>query len=169
LTTYEKAIHLQNKPLIPRDIIESDLSLQSYLEQNVIENRKDEKIRQRIAKAKHTRINHSLEAAARQIKVTPSYDAESVKQYQEQHPSVVTASETEQKYKTFIQARGEIERKARKRVRKVEPGTTEGEIKRVDICKQQEPREGSLVIEQIKASLSYARIVVTNGLITLRT
>jgi hypothetical protein len=29
----EKAIRIQEKPLIPRDIIESDLSLQSYLAQ----------------------------------------------------------------------------------------------------------------------------------------
>jgi hypothetical protein len=101
MTTYEKAIHLQNKPLIPRDIIESDLSLQSYLEENVIQNRKDEKIRQRVAKAQRTRINHSLEAAARKIKVT--------------------------------QTNKPIE-----------------EIRRVDICKQPEPREGTLVTETIK-------------------
>ncbi len=40
--TQERSIKLLDKPLIPRDIIESDLSLQSYLEENVKENRNHE-------------------------------------------------------------------------------------------------------------------------------
>jgi hypothetical protein len=52
MINYEKAIHLQNKPLIPRDIIESDLSLQSYLAENVEQNRRDEVTRLKLAKAR---------------------------------------------------------------------------------------------------------------------
>jgi hypothetical protein len=78
--TQERSIKLVEKSLIPADIIESDLSLQSYLEENVIQNRKHEKIRQRVAKAQRKRINHSLEAAARKITVTPSAGSEPVKQ-----------------------------------------------------------------------------------------
>jgi len=70
--TQEKAIRFQEKPLIPADIVQSDLALQSYLVENVKENKKHELIRQRIAKAQRTRINHSLEAAARKIKVEPA-------------------------------------------------------------------------------------------------
>ena len=59
------------KSLIPADIVQSDLALQSYLVENVKENQKHERIRLRVAKAQHTRINHSLEAAARKITVEP--------------------------------------------------------------------------------------------------
>jgi hypothetical protein len=62
-TNYEKAIRIESRHLIPRDIIESDKSLQSYLEENVIENRKHESIRQRLAKARQTWSNHSLESS----------------------------------------------------------------------------------------------------------
>jgi RNase P subunit RPR2 len=81
LTTYERAIRLQNKPILPRDIIESDLSLQSYLAQNVIDNRQDEKVRQQIAKTKRTWISKRLELAARNIKIEPATisDAEPTK------------------------------------------------------------------------------------------
>jgi hypothetical protein len=70
--TQERSIKLVEKPLIPRDIIESDLSLQSYLEENVKENQKHERIRLRVAKAQRTRISKNLEAAARKIKVEPA-------------------------------------------------------------------------------------------------
>jgi hypothetical protein len=66
--TQDKAIHLQNKPLIPRDIIESDLSLQSYLEQNIIDNRQDEKTRLRIAKAKQTWTNKKTRSSCKKDK-----------------------------------------------------------------------------------------------------
>jgi len=115
LTTYEKAIHLQNKPLIPRDIIESDLSLQSYLEQNIIANREDEKLRQRAAKAKRTWISKRLEAASRKIKVEPS-------------TSTVSEPVKQQQTKTW----------------KCKPIT-------------EEPREGSLVTEQIKGIVAVCR------------
>jgi hypothetical protein len=51
-------IHIVTRPLIPRDIIESDLSLQSYLAENVIENQKHEKNRLQNAKAVRTRKNN---------------------------------------------------------------------------------------------------------------
>jgi hypothetical protein len=72
MTEYEKVTRIHSKSLIPQDIVQSDLQLQSYLEQNVIDNRKHESIRQRVAKAQHTRIRHSLEAAARKIQVEPT-------------------------------------------------------------------------------------------------
>jgi hypothetical protein len=70
MTEYEKVIKIHSKSLIPGDIIESATHLHSYLEENVIENKKHELIRQRIAQAQRTRINHSLEAAARKITVS---------------------------------------------------------------------------------------------------
>jgi hypothetical protein len=139
-TIYERSIRLLDKPLIPRDIIESDLSLQSYLEHNIIENRKDEKIRQRIGKAKQTWNNKRLEAAARKISVEP------VNQYQYQkHPaakSSLPTAPTEPQYKTFQQVREEIERKARQKSKKVSESESAAELK--------EPIEGSLVIETRK-------------------
>jgi hypothetical protein len=78
---YEKALKITEKSLIPAGIIESDKSLQSYLEENVIANQKDEKIRLRIARTKNTWINKRLEAAARKITVEPT-DAASIKQQQ---------------------------------------------------------------------------------------
>jgi hypothetical protein len=72
MTDYEKVIKIHEKSLIPADIVQSDLTLQSYLVENVKENKKHELIRQRIAKAQHTRINHALEAAARKITVEPT-------------------------------------------------------------------------------------------------
>jgi hypothetical protein len=51
----EKKIHIDTQPLIPRDIMESALSLQSYLEQNVIENRRDEITRLKLAKAREAK------------------------------------------------------------------------------------------------------------------
>jgi hypothetical protein len=70
LTQYEKVLKLTEKPLIPRDIIESDLSLQAYLEENIIENRKHEMFRLRNAKTIEIR-RKNLEAAARKITVEP--------------------------------------------------------------------------------------------------
>jgi hypothetical protein len=70
--TQERSIKLVEKSEIPADILGSDLALQSYLEENVRENQKHERIRLRVAKAQRTRINHSLEAAARKIKVEPA-------------------------------------------------------------------------------------------------
>jgi hypothetical protein len=70
--TKERSIKLVEKSEIPADIVQSDLQLQSYLVENVKENKKHELIRQRVAKAQRTRINHSLEAAARKIKVEPA-------------------------------------------------------------------------------------------------
>jgi hypothetical protein len=72
MTEYEKAIHLQNKPLIPPGIIESDKSLSAYLEDNVKKNRQDEKTRQGLARKRQTWINKRLELAARKITVEPS-------------------------------------------------------------------------------------------------
>jgi hypothetical protein len=71
MTDYEKVIKIHEKSLIPADTVQSDLALQSYLVENVKENQKHERIRLRVAKAQHTRINHSLEAAARKITVEP--------------------------------------------------------------------------------------------------
>jgi hypothetical protein len=68
---------------LPVEIIKSDLSLQSYLEENVRENQKHERIRLRVAKAQRTRINHALEVAARNMKVEPiSTGSELIKQQQ---------------------------------------------------------------------------------------
>src|SRR2546430_492886 len=119
LTTYERSIKLLDRPLIPRDIIESDLSLQSYLEENVKEKRNHEKYRLRSAKAVRTR-KKNLEAAARKITVTPSTDSESTQQQTN-------------KWKAKSESVSEAD-------------PTREEIRRVDICKQ-EPREGSLVTE----------------------
>jgi hypothetical protein len=124
-TIYERSIKLQNKPLIPREIIESDKSLQAYLEENVIQNQKHEKIRQRVAKAQRTRINHSLEAAARKIQVEPSTDSESVKQQQTKKWTCKKVQSNDHKHKREVVVCSETETK-------------------------EEPREGSLVTEQIK-------------------
>jgi hypothetical protein len=72
MTEYEKVTKIHSRSLIPADIIESATHLHSYLEENVIENKKHELIRQRIAKAQRKRVNYSLEAAARNIKVEPA-------------------------------------------------------------------------------------------------
>jgi hypothetical protein len=64
-----KDIHIETRPLIPRDIIESDLSLQSYLAENLKENKKHEMIRLRSAKAVRIRKNN-LEQNARQITIS---------------------------------------------------------------------------------------------------
>jgi hypothetical protein len=111
--TQDKAIRLESRPLIPRDIIESDKSLQAYLEENVIQNRQDEKIRLRIAKARQTWTNKRLEAAARKIKVEPSGGFPS----EGQEP---------------------IQQTMRRHCKKQDKPVTE------------EPREGTLVTEQIK-------------------
>jgi ribosomal protein L37AE/L43A len=81
MTDYEKVIKIHQKSLIPTDIIKSAGNLQSYLSENVIENRKDELTRLRYMKASRTR-KFNLEQKARQIKVTPSTDSESIKQQQ---------------------------------------------------------------------------------------
>jgi len=132
--TQDKAIHLQNKPLIPRDIIESDLSLQSYLEQNIIDNRQDEKTRLRIAKAKQTWTNKKLEAAARKIKVEPSTDSES-------NQKTTGPGITQQQQKTWRCKKVETEKSkviaCNKSEKPSEPLT-------------KEPTEGSLVTEQRK-------------------
>jgi hypothetical protein len=70
MTEYEKVTKVYSRSLIPADIIESAIHLHSYLEENVIENKKHELIRQRIAKAQRTRVNYS--PAARKIKVEPA-------------------------------------------------------------------------------------------------
>jgi hypothetical protein len=64
-----KDIHIETRPLIPRDIIESDLSLQSYLEQNINENRKDEMIRLKLAKARETKREYYLKQKEKKIRI----------------------------------------------------------------------------------------------------
>jgi hypothetical protein len=51
MTDYEKVIKIHEKSLIPSELIKCDLSLQSYLVENIKENKRHELIRQRIAKA----------------------------------------------------------------------------------------------------------------------
>jgi hypothetical protein len=119
LTQYEKVIKIHEKSVLPPDILGSDLALQSYLEENIIANQKDEKIRLRIAKARQTWTNKRLAASKEKISIEP---LKPVNQYQK-HPAVELSAAPEQKFKTFIQAREEIEQQARQKraARKVEP------------------------------------------------
>jgi len=49
----EKAIHIDSPSSIPTDILSSVTSLDDYLEQNIIDNTRDEKVRTKLAKARH--------------------------------------------------------------------------------------------------------------------
>jgi len=71
MTEYEKVIKIHQRSLIPADIVQSDLALQSYLVENVRENQKHERIRLRVAKAVESR-RRNLEAVARKITVEPT-------------------------------------------------------------------------------------------------
>jgi hypothetical protein len=127
MTEYERVIKIHEKSLIPPGIIESDLSMQSYLEQNVIKNRKHEEYRLRSAKAVRTRKNN-LEAAARKISVTPTTDAESAVSDTAKQQTKKWTCKTEKTPQKLVVWN--------KRV------TTAAE--------EEEPREGTLVTEEIK-------------------
>jgi hypothetical protein len=142
LNQYEKAIHLQNKPLIPPWIIESDKSLSAYLEENVKQNRQDEKIRLRAAKAKNTWANKRLEAAARQIKIEPVGPEPGAQKLSKPYNS----EPPKQEYKPFNQAREEIQQS--RKSWKCKKGATLPHFCGKGI--EEEPREGTLVTETIK-------------------
>jgi hypothetical protein len=53
--THEKPVHITTRPILPKEIIESSLSLESYLEQMILDNKQDEATRLRLARAREKR------------------------------------------------------------------------------------------------------------------
>ena len=77
----EKAIRIFERPLIPMDLVDSATSMDSYLTQLREDSIKHEKIRLRVARTQQTRINKSLEAAARKITLEPPSQTQNTKSW----------------------------------------------------------------------------------------